>query len=133
MLSLKCLEKSSLSGWKKSAPVPKRKPNVKSLNLQAHSTRYSNTILRMASYFVPYIMHFIEINYISCIPLQRPVFTCTRQNIKWSLSHALLYSFIVFQYVILILRKDKYILERIELYFWDMNYFRDLGSAGKYF
>ena len=30
-----------------------------------------------------------------------------RQNIKLSLSHALLYSFIVFKYVILILRKKK--------------------------
>ena len=45
----------------------------------------------------------------SCIPWQRPVFTCIRQNVKRSLSHALLYSFIVFKYVILILRKDKYI------------------------
>ena len=43
----------------------------------------------------------------SCIPWQRPVFTCIRQTIKWSLSHALLYSFIVFKYVIFILRKDK--------------------------
>ena len=30
----------------------------------------------------------------------------------------LLYSFIVFKYVILILRKEKYILGRIDLYFW---------------
>ena len=45
-------------------------------------------------------------------------YTCIRQNIKWSLSHALLYSFIVFKYVILILRKDKYVLGRIGLYFW---------------
>ena len=42
-----------------------------------------------------------------------------RQNIKWSLSHALLYSFIVFKYVVLSLRKDKYILGRIGLYFWE--------------
>ena len=43
----------------------------------------------------------------SCIPWQRPVFTSSRQNIKRSLSHVLFYSFIVFQYmyVILILRK----------------------------
>ena len=54
----------------------------------------------------------------SCIIWQRPVFTCIRQNIKWSLSHALLYSFIVFKYVILILQKDKYILGRIGLCFW---------------
>ena len=41
-----------------------------------------------------------------------------RQNIKWSSSRALLYSFIVFKYVILILRKDKYNLGRFGLYFW---------------
>ena len=43
----------------------------------------------------------------------------------------------VFKYVILILRKDKYILGRIGLYFWGfgekLNFFRDLGSKGKYF
>ena len=44
-------------------------------------------------------------------------FTCIRQNIKWSLSHAHLYSFIVINYVILILRKEKYILGRIGIYF----------------
>ena len=43
--------------------------------------------------------------------------TYIRHNIKWSLSHALLYSFIVFKNVILILLKDKYILRRIGLYF----------------
>ena len=42
---------------------------------------------------------------------------CIRQNIKWSVSHALLYSFIVFKYMILILRKDKNILGSIGLYF----------------
>ena len=45
-------------------------------------------------------MHFIEIiichvfhgYYMSCIPWLSPVFTCIRQNMKWSLlSHALLY------------------------------------------
>ena len=50
-----------------------------------------------------------------------------KKNIKWSFSHALLYSFIAFEYVILILRKDKYILGRIGLYFWGfgekLNYF----------
>ena len=39
--------------------------------------------------------------------------------------------------MILILRKDKYILGRIGLYFWGfeekLNYFRDLGREGKYF
>ena len=35
-----------------------------------------------------------------------------------ALKHALLYSFIVFKYVILILRKYIYILGRIGLYFW---------------
>ena len=54
-------------------------------------------------------------------------------HIKCSLSHALLYSFIVFKYVILILnvililRKDKYMLGRIGLYFGGfgekLNYF----------
>ena len=53
----------------------------------------------------------------SCIPWLSPVFACIRQNIKLSLSRALLYSFIVFKYVILILQKEKYILERIDLYF----------------
>ena len=47
---------------------PKRKPNGMSLNLQGYYTRYSNNILRMASYFEPYIMHFVKINYMSCIP-----------------------------------------------------------------
>ena len=59
-------------------------------------------------------MHFIEIiifhvfhgYYMSCIPWLSPVFSCIRQNIKSSLSHALLYSFKVFKYVILILRKE---------------------------
>ena len=58
-----------------------------------------------------------------------------RQYIKLSLSHALLYSFIVFKFVILILRKEKYILGRIDLYVWGSGeklvYFRDLGSKGK--
>ena len=43
-----------------------------------------------------------------------------------------IYSLIVFKYVVLILRKDKYILGRIGLYFWGfgetLNYFRDLGK-----
>ena len=42
------------------------------------------------------------------------------------LKHALLYSFIVFKYVILILRKDKYILGRIGLYFWGFGEKRNL-------
>ena len=46
-----------------------------------------------------------------------------------------MYSFIVFKYEILILRKDKYILERNDLYFWGSGeklvFFRDLGSKGK--
>ena len=40
MFSLKCLEKSILSCWKKTALFPKRQPNGMSLNLQAYSTRY---------------------------------------------------------------------------------------------
>ena len=47
-----------------------------------------------------------------------PVLTRIRQNIKLSLCHALLYSFIVFKYVILILRKEKYTLGRVDLYYW---------------
>ena len=81
-------------------------------------------------------MHFIEI--IICHVFHdygSPVFTCIRQYIKLSLSHALLYSFIVFKYVILILRKEKYILGRIDLYFEDLgrswSICRDLGSKGK--
>ena len=76
-------------------------------------------------------------NYMSCIPWLSHVFTCTRQNMKLSLSHALVYSFIIFKYVILILLKEKYILGRIGLYFWDLGrswtIFRDLGSKAKYF
>ena len=57
------------------------------------------------------------------------------EYIKLSLKHALLYSFIVFKYVILILRKEKYILGRIDLYFSGSGeklvYFRDLVSRGK--
>ena len=74
----------------------------------------------------------------SCIPWLSPVFTCIRQYIKLSLSHALLYSFIVFKYVILILRKERYILGRTDLYFWgshslgrSWSIFRDLGSKVK--
>ena len=80
-------------------------------------------------------MHFIEINYMSCIlwllyvmySMAKTCFTCIRQNIKRPLSHVLLYSFIVFKYVILILRKDIYILGRIGCYFGGfgetLNYF----------
>ena len=102
-----------------------------SLNLQAYSTRYSNNILRMASYFEPYVMHFIEINYMSC-----PVFTCKRQNIEWSLSHGLLYSFIVLKYVILSYRKMNNFQGELAYIFGDLGrswtIFRDLGSGGKY-
>ena len=59
-------------------------------------------------------MHFIEI--IMCHVVH--VFACIRQCIKLSLSHALLYSFILFKFVILILQKEKYILGRVDLYFW---------------
>ena len=70
-----------------------------SINLQAYSTRYSNNILRMASYFEPYIMHFIEINYNSCIPwllfvMYSMAKTCLymyKTKYKWSLSPALLH------------------------------------------
>ena len=70
-----------------------------------------------------------------CIPLLNPVITCIRQNIKLSLSQALLFSFVVFKYVILILRKEKYILRRMTCVLgnsgrsWSI--FRDLGSKGK--
>ena len=59
-------------------------------------------------------MHFIEI--IICHVFH--VFACIWLYVKLSLSHALLYSFILFKYVILILRKEKYILGRVDLYFW---------------
>ena len=76
-------------------------------------------------------MHFIEI--IICNVFH--VFTCIRQYIKLSLSHALVYGVIVFKYVILILRKEKYILGRNDIYFWGSGeklvFFRDLGSKGK--
>ena len=60
-------------------------------------------------------MHFIEIiichvfpgYYMSCIPWFSPVFTCIRQKIKWSLSHALLYSFKVLKYVIILIYGKK--------------------------
>ena len=39
------------------------------------------------------------------------------QNINGTTGHALVYSFIVLKYVILILRKEKYILGRYGLYF----------------
>ena len=47
-----------------------------------------------------------------------------------------MYSFIVFKYVILILRKDKYILGRNDLYFWGSGeklvfFLWDLGRKGK--
>ena len=111
-----------------------------SLNLKAYSIRYSNNILRMASYFEPYIMHFIEINNMSCIPwllyiMYSMAKTCLylyktkyQVNIK---SCALIY-FIVFEYGILILQKDKYIFGRIGLYFWGfwekLNYFLGFGE-----
>ena len=50
-------------------------------------------------------------------------------NIKWMLSHPLVYrcTVIVFKYVNFILRKEKYILGRIGLYFLEfgkkLNYF----------
>ena len=65
------------------------------------------------------------------------VFTCIRQYIKLSLSHALLYSVIVFKYVILILRKEKYILGRIDLFLgiWgEAGLFLGIwGAKAKYF
>ena len=94
----------------------------------------------MISYFDLYIMHFIEIiichvfhgYYMSCIPLYT-----YKTNIKWSSGHALLFSFIVFKFVILILRKAKYILGRIGLYFGGfgekLNFFLGIwGAKAKY-
>ena len=54
--------------------------------------------LRKTSYFELYIMYMYFIKIIIC--------------------HVLVYSFIVFKYVILILRREKDILGRIGLYFW---------------
>ena len=51
----------------------------------------------------------------SCIPWLSPAFTCITQNNIGTLSHALVYSFIVSKYVNLILRKN--ILGRLGLYF----------------
>ena len=72
-------------------------------------------------------MHFIEINYMSCIPWPRPVFTCIRQNIKRSLSHALLYSIIVFKYVILSYGKINTFWGELAYIFGDF-----LGRQGNY-
>ena len=73
----------------------------------------------------------------SWIPWLSSVFTCIRQNIKLSLSHALLYSFIVFLVCDFNPKKRKYILARIGLYFWGFGeklvYFRDLVTQAKYF
>ena len=73
----------------------------------------------------------------SCNLLLSPVFTCIRQNIKLSLSHALLYRFIVFKYVILILQKDKYILGRNDIFLgiWgEAGLFLGIwGAKAKYF
>ena len=78
-------------------------------------------------------MHFIELTILSYILWLSPVFTCIRQNIKLSLSHGLLYSFTVFKYLILILRKEN--TGRIDLNFLGfgekLTYFRALGSKGK--
>ena len=87
-------------------------------------------------------MHFIEIiinQYMSCIPWLSPVFTCIRQTIKFSSSHALLYSFLVFKYVTFILRKEKYVLGRenwlIFLGIWGEAelFLRICGAKAKYF
>ena len=42
--------------------------NVFMLNKSFVICQCLENILRMASYFEPYIMHFVEINYMSCIP-----------------------------------------------------------------
>ena len=69
MLSLKCLKNLVEAGGIKSAPFPKKKTewfvsNLKQIKSREHSSKHSlpgtNNILRMASYFEPYIMHFIE-------------------------------------------------------------------------
>ena len=54
--------------------------------------------------------------YSSC-PWLSPIFTCITLNIKWILSHLLMYSFIAFKYVNLILWKENYNLWRIGVYF----------------
>ena len=60
-----------------------------------------------------------------------------KANIKRTLSHALLYSFIDFKYVILILRKEKHFLGRFGLYFGGygekLKYFGIWGAKAKTF
>ena len=76
-------------------------------------------------------MHFIEINYMSCMSwLLYVVYSMAKTCLymyKTKILSDQLYRFIVFKYVILILRTDKYILGRISLYFWGfgekLNYF----------
>ena len=89
MLSLKCLEKSSLSCWKKSAPVPKKKTEwyvskPQSLLYQVQQQHFKYGLICISLKLI--ICHSFHGFYMSCIPWQRPVFTCIRQNIKAALS-----------------------------------------------
>ena len=67
----------------------------------------------------------------------KPCIYIYKANIKLSLSHALLYSFIVFKYVFLILQKEKYILGKIGIYFGDLGRIWTIigiwGTKAKYF
>ena len=49
--------------------------------------------------------------------MAKPYLYMHNVNIMWISSHPLVNSFIVFKYVNLIQKKEKYILERISLYF----------------
>ena len=74
----------------------------------------------------------------SCIPWLSRAFTCIRQNIKLSSSHALFYGFIVFMFVSLILRKEKKHFRENWLIFWgiwgEVDLFLGIwGAKAKYF
>ena len=56
-----------------------------------------------------------------------------KANINLTLSHALLYSFMFFKYVISILRKEKYILGRIGLWGGVCLFFWIWGAKASYF
>ena len=75
-------------------------------------------------------MYFIKI-IIFYVFLVSPVFTCIMQNTKWTLNHALLYSFIVFKYVILILLKENYIQGEMAYILGGLGRSWDMKSKGK--
>ena len=70
-----------------------------SLLYQIQQHHFKDGLILWAIYNAFHWTNYMAFIILSCIPLQRPVFTCIRQNIKLSLSHALLYSFIVVKYL----------------------------------